>query len=373
VDVKQAAADLGAQCLLEGSVRRTGDRVRINTQLIDGATACHLWAERYDIDVTDIFSAQDEISKAITTTIATAFLRIEAQRAGRKSTEQLGVWECTARGNWYLWRRGRSDVEEAMRLFSKALTIDPASTAALSALAFSLCWVYLFGWNEGLDEVRGRALAAARQAVAFDDSDAWAHAILGWSYFISHDLDAAIDESTRGLDLNPGLAIAASVSSVASSWLEDHDTAREYARLAQRLSPCDPGHSMWSFALSCAEFGAGNYENAVEWAKAAISVMPDFPGAWRYLASSLGHLNRKSEARVAVNGLLHISPHDNLELINARLPSVRKARLAQFVDGLRKAEGRGCPGSSRRGYREPSRSPWPDHRPAIWRLCQASP
>jgi TolB-like protein/Flp pilus assembly protein TadD len=337
VDAKRVAAELGAQYLLEGSVRKTGDRVRINTQLIDGTTACNIWAERYDRDATDIFLVQDEISKAITTTIAPAFIRIEAQRAGRKASEKLDVWDCTARGNWYLWRRGRTDIEEAIRLFTLALNIDPQSTAALSGLAFALCWVYLFGWSDDLEAVRARALAAARQAVGNDDSDAWSHATLGWSYFISHELDAAINEGERALELNPSLAIAASVLSIAGSWRGNNDQALQYARLAQRLSPCDPGYSMWSFALASAEFGAGNYEKAVGWAKLASTIMPEFPGAWRYLASSLGHLDRKVEARVAVKGLLNISPHDNLELIRARLPSVRKERLDQFVDGLRKA------------------------------------
>jgi TolB-like protein/Flp pilus assembly protein TadD len=337
VDAKQAATELGAQYLLEGSVRRTGDRVRINTQLIDGATARHIWAERYDINAVDIFSAQDEISKAITTNVAPAFIRIEAQRAGRKPPEEFDVWDCVARGNWYLWRRGRADIVEAMRLFTKALKINPESTAALSGLAFSLCWAYLFGWSENLDTVRAKALATARQAVVNDDSDAWAHAVLGWSYFTSHELEAAIGESMRALKLNPSLAIAASVISIASSWRGDNDQAMRYARMANELSPCDPGHSMWSFALSSAEFGAGHYEKSVDWAKAAISVMPEFPGAWRYLASSLGHLGRSADASHAVKELLRISPHDNLKMIYARLPSVRKERLTQFVEGLRKA------------------------------------
>jgi tetratricopeptide (TPR) repeat protein len=110
-----------------------------------------------------------------------------------------------------------------------------------------------------------------------------------------------------------------------------------YAQLAHELSPCDPGHSMWSFALSSAEFGAGHYEQSVEWAKVALSVMPEFPGAWRYLAASLGHLNKKAEAQKAIEGLLHISPRDNLKLIIMRLPSVHKERKNQFVEGLRKA------------------------------------
>lgn len=337
VDVKQVARELGVQYILEGSVRKAGERVRINAQLIDATNGCHIWAERYDRNIDDIFSAQDEISEAIITTVAPTFISVEAQRAERKTPENFNAWDYTARGNWHLWRRGKNDIAEAIRLFEAALQVDTKNTAALSGLAFAQCWVYIFGWEDDLDAVRNMAHEMARRAIDLDDSDAWAHAILGWVHFSSHELDASVTECERALELNPSLALAESVLSIACSWLGENEKAVQHAKMAQRLSPRDPGQSMWSFALACAEFGARNYTEAEEWAKITTTVMPEFPGAWRYLAASLGQLDKVEEAHMAINHLLQIMPHDSLQMVSTRLPSVSRERMEQFIDGLRRA------------------------------------
>jgi TolB-like protein/cytochrome c-type biogenesis protein CcmH/NrfG len=337
VDIKQVARELGVQYVLEGSVRKSGERVRISAQLIDATTGRHVWAERYDRKLEDIFAVQDEISEAITTTVAPAFVSAEARRAERKAPENLDAWDYAMRGNWHLSRRGKDDLAEARRLFEQALQLDPKNTMALSGLAFALCWVDIFGWEEDLEAVRARAYDAARQAVGHDDNDAWAHAILGWVRFTRHELDAAVAECRRALDLNPSLALAESILSISYSWYGDNDEALKHAERAERLSPRDPAQSMWSFARSCAEFGVGNYEQAVQWARLATDVMPDFPGAWRYLAASLGHLDRLEEARAAVHHLLAVLPHDNLRRVRTGLHSVRPERMERFVEGLRKA------------------------------------
>jgi adenylate cyclase len=337
VDVKAVARELGVRYVLEGSVRKAGGRVRISAQLIDATTGRHVWAERYDRNLEDIFAVQDEISEAITTTVAPAFVSAEAQRAERKVPENLDAWDCAMRGNWHLSRRGKQDIAEARRFFESALEIDPKSTIALSGLAFALCWVNLFGWEDDLEAVRKRAHEFARRAIDLDDDDAWAHAILGWVQFSSRQLDAAITECRRALELNPSLALAASVLSISYSWRGDYEDAIQYAKTAERLSPRDPAQSMWSFARTAAEFGAGHYEDAVEWAKITAALMPEFPGNWRYLASSLAHLDRLDEAEAATSQLLAIMPHDNLRLVRAVLPSVRHERMERFVEGLRKA------------------------------------
>ncbi len=339
IDIKKIGQELGVAYVVEGSVRRSGEHVRINAQLIDARSGMHIWAERYDRAVGDIFSVQDQISEAVVTAVAPAFVSAEARRAGRKTPENFSAWDYTARGNWHLWHRGRDEIAEARRLFTKALEIDPTTTTAMSGLAFALCWTYIFGWDEqsDTDKTRESALTIARRAVDLDDTDAWGHAILGWALFSSRQVDAAVVECERALELNPSLALAESVLSIASSWLGDNDGALRHADLARRLSPRDPGQSMWSFALACAEFGAENYTESVKWAKLATSAMREFPGAWRYLAASLGHLDRLEEARAAVAQLLRVMPHDNLQAVHARLPAVHPARMEQFVDGLRKA------------------------------------
>jgi adenylate cyclase len=337
VDIKRVARELGVQYVLEGSVRKAANRVRITAQLIDAATGRHVWAERYDRNLEDIFTVQDEISEAIATTVAPAFISVEAQRAGRKAPENLDAWDYAMRGNWYLTRRGRNDIAEARRLFESSLQIDPGNTTALAGLAFALCWVNIYGWEKDRDAVLAQAYDTARRAVDLDQNDAWAHAILGWVRFSARELDAAIAECRLALELNPSLALAESVLAIAHSWRGEHDDAIRHAEMAQQLSPRDPVQSMWSFARTCAEFGAGHYAQSAEWARMTVDAMPDFPGAWRYLAAGLGQLDRSEEARVAIQQLLRVMPHDNLRMVREVLPSVRPERMAQFLDGLRKA------------------------------------
>ena len=308
VDIKQAADELGVQYILEGSVRKSGNRVRISAQLIDAIADRHVWAEKYDRSLEDIFAIQDEISESITTAVAPAFVSAETLRAERKAPESLVAWDYVMRANWHLSRRGREDLADARRMYEKAIQLDSKSVIALSGLAFTLCWINIFGWDDDLESVRNRAYEVAQRAVNLDANDAWSHMILGWVRFTQRNLDAAISECHRALDLNPNLALAESVLSIAYSWHADNDEAMEHAKNAERLSPRDPAQSMWSFARSSAEFGLGNYEEAAKWAKLATDVLPDFPGAWRYLASSLGHLDRLEEAQAAAEQLVQVLP-----------------------------------------------------------------
>jgi adenylate cyclase len=337
VDVKQIARDLRVHYVLEGSVRKSGQRVRITAQLIHAATDRHVWAERYDRSLEDIFALQDEISEAIVTAVAPAFVLAEAQRAQRKAPENLDAWDYAMRGNWFLSRRGEDDIAEARRLFGIALEIDPNCTVALAGLAFALCWVSNLGFEGDLDTVRKTAYDAALRAIDLDDNDAWAHATLAFVLFSMRQLDGAIPECKRALALNANLAVAQSLLAISYSWRGDHEEAIRHAQLAERLSPRDPVQSMWSFACTCADFGAGHYERALEAARMTTDAMPRFPGGWRYVVSSLGHLGRIEEARAAKDQLVRVAPRESISLVRAVLPGVRSERMERLVEGLRKA------------------------------------
>jgi adenylate cyclase len=337
VDVKQVARDLGVQYVVEGSVRKAGSRVRITAQLIHAATDRHIWAERYDRALEDIFAVQDEISEAIITAVAPALASAEAQRAQRKAPENLDAWDYAMRGNWFLSRRGKDDIAEARRLFGIALEIDPNSTLALSGLAFALCWVSNLGFEGDRDAIRKTAYDAALRAIDLDDNDAWAHATMAFVFFTLRQLDAAIPEGKRALALNPNLAVAQSLLAISYSWRGDHELAVQHAVMAERLSPRDPAQSMWSFARACAEFGAGNYERALDYARKTTEAMPRFPGGWRYVVSSLGHLGRLDEARTAAEQLLQATPNESLQVVRKVLPNDRSERMERLIAGLRKA------------------------------------
>jgi adenylate cyclase len=335
--VKKVARDLGVQYVLEGSVRKAGARVRVTAQLIHAATDRHVWAERYDRALEDIFALQDEISEAIITAVAPAFASAEAQRAQRKAPENLDAWDYAMRGNWFLSRRGKDDIAEARRLFGIALQIDPSSTMALTGLAFALCWVSNLGFEGDRDEIRRTAYDAALRAIDLDDNDAWAHATMAFVFFTLRQLDAAIPEGKRAVALNPNLAVAQSLLAISYSWRGDHELAIQHAVMAERLSPRDPVQSMWSFARACAEFGAGNYERALEYARTTTDAMPRFPGGWRYVVSSLGHLGRLDEARTARDQLLQATPSESLQLVRTVLPNLQSERMERLIAGLRMA------------------------------------
>ena len=337
VDLKQVARELGVQYVLEGSVRKAGNRVRVTAQLIDALTNRHVWAERYDRDLEDIFVIQDELTEAIVGAVAPSFISAEAKKVERKSPENFDAWDYAMRGNWYLSHRGKDNLAEARRLFDKALELDSRSTMALSGLALTLTWMLTFGWAGDADEILTTAYEAARRAVELDENNAEAHVALGWVSVRMHKLDSAVAACRHALELNPSLAIAEGVLAIVLSWRGDDDEAILHAEKAERLSPRDPIYSLWSFAHTVAEFGAGRYEQAVEWANKTIEATPEFPGAWRYLAAGLAHLGRIEEACAAIDQVLHLVPHDNIRLLRKILPSVRPERLERFLDGLRKA------------------------------------
>jgi TolB-like protein/Tfp pilus assembly protein PilF len=336
VDVKQVAEELGVQYVMEGSVRKAGSRVRITAQLIDAPTGRHIWAERYDRDLEDIFAVQDEITQAIVGEVAPSFISAEAKRVERKEPESFDAWDYCMRGNWYLLHRGKDDIAEARRLFEAALEQDPNSTMALNGLAVTLGWMINFGWADDPGEARTTALAAARRAVELDDNDAEAHIALGLINFYMDQIDAAVAAGRRALELNPNLAAAEAWLGMFQSWAGDYGEAIEHAEKAQRLSPRD-SFSIGNFARTTAEYGAGHYEQAVEWAKKMIEITPDFPAAWFYLAISLGNLDRLEEARAAGDQILRMMPQMNLGMLRAALPSGRPEEIERRIDGLRKA------------------------------------
>ncbi len=228
-DVRQVSRELGVQYVLEGSVRKAGDRVRIAAQLIDATTGRHVWAEHYDRNLEDIFAVQDEISEAITTTVAPAFVSAEAQRAQRKAPENMDAWDYAMRGNWYLSRRGKDDISEAKRLFETGLELDPNSAMALSGLALTLGWSINFGWVDDLDEARTAAHAAVRKAVNLDENDAGALVALAMISVYMDQLDTGVAACRRALELNPNLALAEGWLGIILSWRGDYDEAALHA------------------------------------------------------------------------------------------------------------------------------------------------
>jgi len=339
-DVRKVAEELGVQYVLEGSVRKAANRVRITAQLIDALTGRHVWAERYDRELDDIFAVQDEITEAIAGKVAPAFVSAEMRRIERKTPESLDAWDYTMQGNWHLWHLGKDEVAEARRLFETAVGLDPRNSLALSGLAMACISEYLFGWANDVAAARSRASQMAQRAIAADENDAWAHAINGLcSSHARLDYDAALNSGLRAVALNHNLALAEGMLALTYSHLSDYDNALLHAANAERLSPRDPASVWWNLARSWAAINSGKYEESLAWAKKMTESNPEFPTGWRHLVADYAQLGRLDEARKALAQLLRLAPNVTISVTRERVPVPPESRdgMERFLEGLRKA------------------------------------
>ena len=322
-DIREVARDLGVRYVLEGSVRKAGSRVRVTAQLIDAATGHHIWADRYDRDLHDIFAVQDEITEAITAAVAPTFASAEAQRAEHKAPENFDAWDYTIRGNWHFWRQNREDNAEAKRLFEAAIVLDPKSSIALSGLTLACVNEVAYRWSDDIPASRARAIEAAEQAIAADEHDAWAHVALSRASTFVDRHDVAFRAVQRAVELNPNLPFAEALLACGYAWRGDYDEAQQHADRAARLSPRDPANVWWLFPRVIAAFVAAKYDEQVSWAKKATEAAPEFPGGWSHLAVGEAYLGHMAEARAAVQQLLRVAPKTSVTQYGAILPALR--------------------------------------------------
>jgi adenylate cyclase len=337
VDVSKVGRELGVRYVLEGSVRRAGNRVRITAQLIEAASGHHLWADRYDRELADVFAVQDEIARSITGAIAPGIIAAEIRQAQRKDPDQLDAWDRTVRAHWHIRRFTREDLAEARRLLTEAIALDPASSTAYADLAFARHFEAVFGWGDGPVESHIRLGEAARKAVAADDSDAMAHTALAIFELFSGHHEEARRRLHRALDLNPNSESARGYLGVSYAFGGDYEAALPHLEEAVRLSPRGLLLILWHISKGWAAFAAERYEKAIEFAEHAREANPEFPDIYAVLASAYGHLRNTAAARAALDQLLHRMPR--LTASDERLvrPFARVTDRERFLEGLRKA------------------------------------
>ena len=266
VDVAKVARELGVRYVLEGRVRRAGNRARITAQLIDAASGRHLWADRYDRELADVFEVQDEIARTITGELAPGIIAAEMQQARRKDASQLDAWDRTMRAHWHLRCFTREDLAEARRLLSEAIALDPANAMALSDLALAHHFDGVFGWAEDLAQSFVRCGEAARRAVAIDDEDANAHTALAIYELFSGRHEEARRRLGRALDLNPNSVFARGYLGVSCAFAGDCEATFANADEAIRLSPRDQLLIIWRLCKGWAALLSERYQEAVEFA-----------------------------------------------------------------------------------------------------------
>jgi adenylate cyclase len=329
VRVQEIAKELGVAYVVEGSVRKAADHIRITAQLIDASSGTHLWAERYDRELRDIFAVQDEVVRTVVATVAGRVDVAGAQFAKRKPPENLVAYDYVLRGVEQLNLEGEEHNAEARRLFEKAVELDPQYAVGHAYLALA---IYVEWTTSRVPGELDRALGGARQALALDENDSRCHRVLSGIHTHLKQFDRAEFHSDRSIALNPNDALATIQRGALLRYLGRVDEAVEWIHKAMRLNPYHPNW-YWS-ALARVLHAAGRYAEALD-AYGRITERPSFYHA--YVAACYAELGRMEEALIHAALALEAKPDFSLGAWGKRLPYKNDADLQRFLDGLRKA------------------------------------
>jgi adenylate cyclase len=335
IDVKRAARELGVRYVLEGSVRKGGNRVRITAQLIDAATGNHIWADHYDGDLTDIFAVQDEITKKVIAAIEPRLLEAEGIRSQSRSTEDLGAWEIVMHANSLFWRLTKTEGEAAIAMLKQAVERYPNYAPAHSMLAFAMLVSRLLGWTLIAPQVKEAATLAAR-AAELDDSDPWAHLALGYVAHTMRRTDDAKREYLRAIDLNPNFAAAHGYLGYALALAGRTDEAIAHLEQAIRMSPHDPQNAIFNMGLAVAHYLASRYADAIDFARTAVQQRGGITAGHRIYIASLAEAGQLEEARRALQHLRELQPNISIAWCEQYVPYT-PGPMSKFLDSMRKA------------------------------------
>ena len=345
VDVKQVGREMGVRYVLEGGVRKSADRVRITAQLIDASTGAHLWADRFDGSLEDIFELQDQVTASVVGAIAPRLEQAEVERAKHKPTESLDAYDYFLRGiaSLHSWTKESND--EALRLFNKAIELDSDFASAYGMASW--CYVRRKGSRWIIDRAQETAETArlARRAAELGWDDAVALAWGGFALaYVVHDVEVGAALIDRALQLNPNLAEAWHFSGWVRIYLGEPEVAIEHLAHAMRLSPLDPLAFVAQMAIAFAHFFAGRYDDASSWAEKALATSP--PGlrerpvyhpALLIAAASNSLAGRLEEAQNAIARLRQLNPTPHISNLKNQIPLRRPQDLVRYTEGLRKA------------------------------------
>jgi len=338
VNVKEIGRELGVRYVLEGSLRRAGDRIRVTAQLVEAEIGNHLWAERYDRDLADIFAVQDEITQAVTIAIAPAIRDAELRRALRKPTGNLDAWTAYQRGLWHHFKSDPDDNSLAQRYFQQAIDLDPTFSGGYLGLARAYIQVATDFETVSRVEAHRSAETLARQAIALDPADAEAHSTLAAARLHARgDYEGAIAAAEQALALSPNLASAYVTLGSALNFSGRPREGLVALERSIRLDPHEPALPGRLNGLALGLYFAHEYEAAVDAAKRAIRANPNFPLPYRWLAAALGQLGSSAEAAEALEKARAISPASFDKYVRRRVPWHRPEDHAHMIEGLRKA------------------------------------
>jgi TolB-like protein len=336
VHLKQVADELGVCYVVEGSVRKDANRVRITAQLVNAETGGHLWAERYDRDLADVFAVQDEITQAVVAAIEPQILAAEDFRARAKAPDSLDAWDLLMRGLSHFWRVTRQDNMVAQALLEKAVAIDPGYGRAQGVLANTHAFAAHMGWAD-IATVIPVAERAATAAILSDSEDPWAHHALGSVHLFRRRFDAALAEFEHSVQLNPSFSLAHGYYGLVLTYCGRWEEGDAAARRAMRLSPRDPFQAIYHGIASYAQYCGGNYDEAIRLAREAVRQRGDFVGGLRVLVAAAGMLGRADIAGPALAEVRRAQPNISLAWLAANMPIMREADRTHYLEGFRRA------------------------------------
>jgi len=337
IDVRQVAKELGVRFVLEGSVRKSGNRVRVTVQLIDAETGHHVWAERYDREMEDIFDLQDEMVRVIASALEPELNAFERERAVNKPPDNLDAWELYQRALWYMWTYQDDNIRTALELFKQASAADPKFAPAYAYYAYCCYQFVILGSADDPDALLQEGLSAAKMALQCDDRDAISYFAIGRIHMMLGDHDASIAALRKSIELNPCFAQAyhglGFVLSLAGELEESGCTTKQ----AVAMSPRDP--MLWAFTIVHAlnYILSEDYEAGLEWANHTLQI-PNATGYWSHAvkASALANLGRVDEAKQSLALAQEAKPDLSIGFLETNLPTKHAGGLDPYLDGLRK-------------------------------------
>ena len=336
VRIDRVAEELGVRYVVEGSVRKDGDRVRITAQLIDVFSGSHIWAERYDRDLDDVFAVQDEITEAIVASIEPQLYAAENFRAHRKAPDSMDAWELVMRALSHHWRLTREDNVLAQEILEKAIAIDPNYGQALGVLATSHTFNAYMGWADATETVP-IAERAALAAIQADNEDPWAHTALGCVHLLTRRFEDSLAEFEWALRLNPNFSLARGIYGLPLAFCGQWEKAAEAAGRALRMSPRDPFSALYYGVASYAQFVGRNYDEAIRLARTAIRLRSDYAGGYRLLTVAAAMAGETEIAATALEELRRAQPNISLGWIADRMPFKRDTDREHYMEAFRRA------------------------------------
>ena len=341
VDVRQVGRELGVRYVVEGSVRREAGRVRVNAQLIDATTGDHVWAERYDRALEQVFAVQDEIADAVATAIRPAVGDAEQRRALRKSADNLSAWETYQRGLWHLSKNTQTENEQARLLFRQAANIDPGFVSAYVGLVQTYRNDAISYGIPSFAEAAKLIEVEARKAVAIDPNDSEAQNALALAFFVTGNFDSALECADHALTLNHNSAGAHGRRGAILTFSGRCAEGRDELYFSLRLNPRDPASPVAAGGITRSFYFERNYAASVDAARRCLANYPNYAAPRRWLTAALGQLSRREEAASSLRDWVAVTPGVFDVVVRNRLPYMPPDNHEHMLDGLRKAGWRG--------------------------------